>query len=316
MTTEPFTLDEAVTTKPEHIAARSRFADLPVHLALLVIGLAIATPIIISFFISFTPLRELVSRADPSIIPDTWTLDNYEKAWNATPFGRFVLNSFIQTGIITGAQVLLSILAGYAFAMFEFRFKNTLFAILIGSLIIPFELTFIPNFLLISDLGWANPYAGLTVPFLASAFGVFMICQALCTLVFGPLADKFSVRGVLVVCYFIPVLATSLLVPGESVPLAYAFAVSAGLAAGGRSAIFPVGLVYAFGETHMASIFGFSNTLFMLGNAFGAPIASAIYERTGSTEYVYVFCASVLVVSTILVSLTRPERKPDSEATV
>lgn len=177
MTTEPFTLDEAVTTQPEHIAARSRFADLPVHLALLVIGLAIATPIIISFFISFTPLRELVSRADPSIIPDTWTLDNYEKAWNATPFGRFVLNSFIQTGIITGAQVLLSILAGYAFAMFEFRFKNTLFAILIGSLIVPFELTFIPNFLLISDLGWANTYAGLTVPFLASAFGVFMMRQ-------------------------------------------------------------------------------------------------------------------------------------------
>ncbi|NNL46838.1 MAG: carbohydrate ABC transporter permease, partial [Acidimicrobiia bacterium] len=95
----------------------------------------------------------------------------------ATTFGRIVINTFIQTGIITAAQVQFSILAGYAFAMFEFKFKNALFAILIGSLIVPFELTFIPNFLLISDLGWANTYAGLTVPFLASAFGVFMMRQ-------------------------------------------------------------------------------------------------------------------------------------------
>ncbi len=177
MTAESFTLDQAKATHPEHTPSGRRFADLPVHLTLLVIGLAIATPIIIAFFISFTPLRELVSRANPTLLPDTWTFAGYEKAWNATPFGRFILNSFIQTGIITAAQVLFSILAGYAFAMFEFRFKNALFAILIGSLIVPFELTFIPNFLLISDLGWANTYAGLTVPFLASAFGVFMMRQ-------------------------------------------------------------------------------------------------------------------------------------------
>lgn len=140
-------------------------------------------------------------------------------------------------------------------------------------------------------------------------FSLFLICQALGTLVFGPLADKFSLRGVLVFCYFLPVLATCLLLPANSTALAYSFAVTAGLAAGGRSAIFPVGLVYAFGETHMASIFGLSNMLFMIGNAFGAPIASAIYEATESTRYVYAFCAAVLVVSTALVSLTRPERK-------
>ena len=177
MTAESFTLDETDESPVQHIPSRRRFADLPVHVALFAIGLAIATPIIIAFFMSFTPLREILGRANPTVIPDTWTFDNYEKAWNATPFGRFVLNSFIQTGIITAAQVLFSILAGFAFAMFDFKFKNTLFAILIGSLIIPFELTFIPNFLLISDLGWANTYAGLTVPFLASAFGVFMLRQ-------------------------------------------------------------------------------------------------------------------------------------------
>ena len=156
---------------------RPKLGDLPFHIVLLVIGLIIAMPIFIAFLMSFTPLREIVSRANPEFFPDTWTLTNYETAWNASPFGRYMVNSFVQTGVITVAQVLLSILAGYAFAMFEFRFKNALFALVIGSLIIPFELTFIPNFLLISDLGWANTYAGLTVPFLASAFGVFMMRQ-------------------------------------------------------------------------------------------------------------------------------------------
>jgi ABC-type glycerol-3-phosphate transport system permease component len=156
---------------------KRKWGELPVHVALLVIGIIVAIPIIISFFISFTPLRELVNRANPAIIPEVWTTQNYSKAWTASPFGRYMLNSFIQTGIITFAQVIFSVLAGYAFAMFAFFGKRTLFAILIGSLIIPFELTFIPNFVLISDLGWANTYQGLTVPFLASAFGVFMMRQ-------------------------------------------------------------------------------------------------------------------------------------------
>ena len=88
-----------------------------------------------------------------------------------------MINSFIQTGIITLAQVLFSILAGYAFAMFQFRGRNVLFGLVLGSLMVPFELTFIPNFVLISNLGWANTYQGLTIPFLASAFGVFMLRQ-------------------------------------------------------------------------------------------------------------------------------------------
>jgi len=181
VTTEVSTPAETVVT--EHPKAKKRgFGDAPIHISLLLIGIVVSIPIVIAFFISFTPLPELVGRAEPKILPDNWTLENYDTAWNASPFPRYMLNSFIQTGIITFAQVLLSILAGYAFAMFEFRFKGLLFGLVIGSLIIPFELTFIPNFLLISDLGWANTYQGLTVPFLASAFGVFLMRQFFLTI--------------------------------------------------------------------------------------------------------------------------------------
>ncbi|NND03372.1 MAG: carbohydrate ABC transporter permease [Acidimicrobiia bacterium] len=180
MTTEAVARVESAAVK--HPKAKRNWGDAPIHVALLVIGIIVSIPIVIAFFISFTPLPELVGRANPEILPDTWTLDNYDTAWNASPFPRYMLNSFIQTGIITVAQVVFSVLAGFAFAMFEFRFKNVLFGLVIGSLIIPFELTFIPNFVLISDLGWANTYQGLTVPFLASAFGVFMMRQFFLTI--------------------------------------------------------------------------------------------------------------------------------------
>lgn len=180
MTTEA--VAQATTVSAEHPKTRRNFGDAPVHVALLVVGIIVAIPIVIAILMSFTPLREIVARANPEFLPDSWTLENYDKAWNSSPFPRYMLNSFIQTGIITVAQVIFSVLAGFAFAMYEFRFKGLLFGLVIGSLIIPFELTFIPNFVLISDLGWANTYQGLTIPFLASAFGVFMMRQFFLTI--------------------------------------------------------------------------------------------------------------------------------------
>ncbi len=169
---------EATTVEIEQAppSRRRRYADLPVHVILFTIGLLISLPIIIAVLTSFTPLPRILS--DPNNIwAPPWSFQGYVRAWTATPFGRFMINSFVQTGIITFFQVLLSILAAYAFAMFEFRGRNLVFGVVLGSLMVPFELTFIPNFILISDLGWANTYQGLTIPFLASAFGVFMLRQ-------------------------------------------------------------------------------------------------------------------------------------------
>lgn len=157
---------------------RRNWGALALQIFLVSIGLIISMPIIVALFTSFKEPQQVISYP-PSLLPapDEWTLRNYRTAFASVPFGRFLLNSFIQSGIITGGQVLFSVLAAYAFTVLKFPGRNLLFGIILGSLMVPFELTIIPNFQLISSLGWVNTYQALTVPFLASAFGVFLLRQ-------------------------------------------------------------------------------------------------------------------------------------------
>ncbi|MBK8901245.1 MAG: carbohydrate ABC transporter permease [Anaerolineaceae bacterium] len=178
------------TSKPRRKIATT---DLAMQIFLLVIGLIVATPIIIAIFTSFKSLQD-ISANPHTLLPREWTLDNYITAWNATPFGRYLLNSFIQSGVIVICQVIFSIFAAYAFSFLEFKGRDLMFYLILGSLMVPFQLTFIPNFVLVSELPrnclelfgestafcsylGANTYFGLTVPFLASAFGVFLLRQ-------------------------------------------------------------------------------------------------------------------------------------------
>jgi ABC-type glycerol-3-phosphate transport system permease component len=155
--------------------------DLLVQVSLISIGIVISMPIFIAFFTSFK-VPEHVIDFPPHLFPNEWTIESYRLAWQATPFGRYLFNSLVQSGVITLGQVIFSILAAYAFSILNFPGRNWLFYLILGSLMVPFELVFIPNFQLVSSLGWANTYTGLTIPFLASAFGVFMLRQFFLTI--------------------------------------------------------------------------------------------------------------------------------------
>jgi ABC-type glycerol-3-phosphate transport system permease component len=162
-----------------HKAQRRRridWGEVGMQVFLISAGLLIALPIIIAVLTSFKPPQQVITYP-PRIWPDEWTLRNYQLAFTANPFGRFLLNSFIQSTLITIGQVVFSILAAYALALIEFPGRKFIFFLIIGSLMIPFELTFIPNFQLVNRAGMANSYSGLTIPFLASAFGVFLLRQ-------------------------------------------------------------------------------------------------------------------------------------------
>ncbi len=171
----------STTTTKKKSWFRRNLGEISLQVILIGIGLFVALPIIIAIFTSFK-LPNDVTNYPPTLIPKVWTFENYVTAWTSKPFGRFFLNSVIQTGVIVFFQVIFSIMAAYAFSILEFPGRDVLFYVIVASLMVPFQLTFIPNFILISDLGWANTYMGLTVPFLASAFGVFLLRQFFLTI--------------------------------------------------------------------------------------------------------------------------------------
>jgi ABC-type glycerol-3-phosphate transport system permease component len=102
---------------------------------------------------------------------------NLVDAWNAAPFGRFFLNSAIFSIVTTAGQIVTGILAGYAFAMFDFPGKRFLFYVVLSGLMIPFTVVLVPVVELLADVHWTDTYQGLIVPNIASALGCFLFRQ-------------------------------------------------------------------------------------------------------------------------------------------
>lgn len=116
--------------------------------------------------------------APPTWIPEQPTLDNFVRAWNAAPFGRFYINSIIVTVVTTLAKMTNAVLCGYAFAYLRFPGKNVLFLLVLCALMIPEEVTILPNYLTVARMRWVNTYWGLLVPTFGSAFGTFLMRQS------------------------------------------------------------------------------------------------------------------------------------------
>lgn len=112
-----------------------------------------------------------------SLLPSQFRWQNLVAAWDAAPFGRFFLNTAVFSAITTGGQVATGLLAGYAFAMFDFPAKRILFYLVLSGLMIPFTVVLVPVVQLLADVGWINTYQGLIVPNLASALGCFLFRQ-------------------------------------------------------------------------------------------------------------------------------------------
>ena len=127
-----------------------------------------------------TSLKSLLDATTPDLIPwpRGWHWENYPATFRAAPFARYFLNSFLVAGSVSLSVVLTSLMAGYAFARLRFPFKSVLFLFCITAMMVPFEVIFIPNFVLITRLGWYNSYSALIVPWCANAFSVFLMRQA------------------------------------------------------------------------------------------------------------------------------------------
>lgn len=111
------------------------------------------------------------------LIPTQWQWSNLVDAWNAAPFGRFFINTLIFSAVTTAGWVVTGMLAGYAFAMFEFPGRRVLFYLVLSGMMIPFPVVIVPVVQLLADFGWIDTWPGLIVPNLASALGCFLYRQ-------------------------------------------------------------------------------------------------------------------------------------------
>ena len=134
-------------------------------------------PIYVTIVNSLLPLNQLVHQPPP-LFPTDPQWHDYSAAWNGGQMSKYMATSAIMTAIIVVGQLVTSVLAAYAFAFLTFPFKRTLFVVCLATLMIPLEVTFITNLDTITSLHWFNSYAGLTIPFLATGFGIFLLRQA------------------------------------------------------------------------------------------------------------------------------------------
>jgi len=110
-------------------------------------------------------------------IPGDPKWENYVNIWSVLPLGRLYVNSIITTVLITFGILVTSSMAGFALAKYRFRGRETLFVLMLSTMMIPFFVLFIPLFFLVKEFGWTNSYAGLIVPNIVTAFGIFLMRQ-------------------------------------------------------------------------------------------------------------------------------------------
>jgi ABC-type glycerol-3-phosphate transport system permease component len=148
--------------------------------AILIFGATLALiPFIYTISVSLMNLTEAMGG---ELIPSKLHFENYEDAWNEAKFATYIWNSIRITLITVTGQLVFCTLAAYAFARMNFPGKNLLFVLLLATLMLPEAVTWVPNFITVSWLenfgyAWRDNWPALTIPFMAGAFGIFLLRQ-------------------------------------------------------------------------------------------------------------------------------------------
>ncbi|MCO1339121.1 glycerol-3-phosphate ABC transporter permease [Kocuria polaris] len=142
---------------------------------------------------SLKPASEIIT-TDLAILPQAPTLGNYATAMSSVPFATFFLNSVIVTAVGSVIKVLLAILTAYALVFVRFPYKNAVFIVILVALMVPPQVSVLPNFLLVTELGGRNTLWGIILPGLGTAFGTFLLRQHFLTLP-GALVEAAEVDG-------------------------------------------------------------------------------------------------------------------------
>lgn len=165
-------------------STRGKLANVFIWLLLILACLFVVTPLLFMVTASFLPAIDIMK------LPYPWFGDHlhWQNYWNGLkgPDGSFIfvrntLNSLIVALSVTATTVLLSSLSGYGLAKFHFKGRNIVFMLIMATMMIPFETIMIPLYMVVMKMGLQDSYAGLILPFLTNAFGVFLMRQFLIT---------------------------------------------------------------------------------------------------------------------------------------
>jgi multiple sugar transport system permease protein len=158
------------------LRGRDRVARAVLYAILIAGLLAVVGPFLWMLLSSVKPEAEI---RQATWLPQTWTTENYRDLFDRLDFPRFFANSAIVALLVTAGNLVFCSLLGYALAKLPFPGRRVVFLLVLGTLMVPGMVTFVPQFVLVSNMGLTNTYAGLVLPFLAGPFGVFLMRQYL-----------------------------------------------------------------------------------------------------------------------------------------
>jgi sn-glycerol 3-phosphate transport system permease protein len=151
------------------------------YVPLILATLVVFLPLLWMILSSFKQPGEIITM-DLKILPESLDLENYNIAMTTVPFARFFLNSTIVTVVGATIKVLLAILTAYALVFVRFPFKNAIFVLILVALMVPPQVSILPNYILIAGMGGKNTLWGIILPGLGTAFGTFLLRQHFLTL--------------------------------------------------------------------------------------------------------------------------------------
>ncbi|TCO14883.1 multiple sugar transport system permease protein [Kribbella steppae] len=149
---------------------------LAAYVVLVALGLVTVLPLLYMIVLALQSDAEVQS-GDPVLWPADLQWGNFTRLFEAAPFGRFFVNSFVMAGAITVAHLVFDPLVGYVFAKMEFPGKRIAFVAVLSTLMVPFFVRMLPIYAIFANLGWIDTYQGLIVPFLMDAYGIFLMRQ-------------------------------------------------------------------------------------------------------------------------------------------
>lgn len=146
--------------------------------ALGILALLMLFPLIWLVSTSLKSPTENIFQFPPQLIPTQPTFQNFVTVWQTNPFGRYLFNSTLIAVLSVGLNLLFCSLAAYPLARLDFRGRDLMFAGIVSTIMIPFQIVMIPLYILTVQLGLRNTYLGIILPSIASAFGIFLLRQA------------------------------------------------------------------------------------------------------------------------------------------